>query len=95
MSYFFKSVLIVVKGMVNIVLSIYFFHAAYEFLSLLSYLLPQLGNKIKPFTVFSGFIYLTISEDRDDVLMEPSVRSLRSCSLVIAVRQKEKLVRIH
>lgn len=73
MSNFLKSVLIVVEGMANIVLSIYFFHAAYEFLSPLFYILPQVGNKIKLFTVFSGFIYLTVSEDRDDVLMEPSV----------------------
>lgn len=70
--------LIVVEGMVNLVLPIYFFHPTYEFLSLLSYPLPQLGNKLNPFTVFSGCIYLTITEDRDDAFMEPFIISLRS-----------------
>lgn len=85
MSLFKKIVLAVVEGMVNLVLPIYFFHATYEFLSLLSYPLPQLGNMRNPFTVFSGFIYLIITKDRDNVFMEPCIISLRSCSLVITV----------
>lgn len=69
-----------VEGTANLVLPIYFFHAVYE-LSLEPYPLPQLRNKLNPFTVFF-WIYLAIAEDRDDFFMEPCIVRLRSSCLV-------------